>query len=88
MEKRVLGTISIMASNRQQSSAEMNQLLTAYGHHIVARLGVNVNRQCTETCPGLIALALDTTREIMEELTAKLNVIADIKATMVIMKEE
>ncbi|PIT94562.1 hypothetical protein COT98_02965 [Candidatus Falkowbacteria bacterium CG10_big_fil_rev_8_21_14_0_10_39_9] len=88
MEKRVLGTISILTSNRQGNSLAMNQLLTTYGHHIIARLGVNVNRQCVEACPGLITLTLDTTQEIITELTAKLNAIADIKASMVIMMTE
>ncbi|MEI7620506.1 MAG: hypothetical protein WCJ57_02960 [Candidatus Falkowbacteria bacterium] len=88
MGKRVLGTISILTSNRQSSSAAMNQILTDYGHHIMARLGVNVNRQCTESCPGLITLTVDSTKEILEELTAKLNAISDIKAERCIMMED
>lgn len=88
MEKRALGTISILASNRQASSAEMNKLLTEYGHHIMARLGVNVSRKCVENCPGLITLAVDSTREELEEITRKLNAISDIKAELCVMLEE
>lgn len=87
MGKRVLGTISILTSNRQKSSAEMNQLLTAYGHYIIARLGANVNRQCFDACPGLIVLAVDADREVLEELTAKLNVVSEIKAELCVLQE-
>jgi len=88
MGKRVLGTISILTSNRQSSSAEMNKLLTDFGHHIMARLGVNVNRQCVESCPGLITLTVDATRPELEELVAKLNAISEIKAELCVMLEE
>ncbi|MFA4942451.1 MAG: hypothetical protein WC564_02330 [Patescibacteria group bacterium] len=88
MEKRVLGTISILTSNRQSSSAAMNQLLTDFGHHIMARLGVNINRQCVESCPGLITLTVDSKKDLLIELVAKLNAIPEIKAEMCIMMEE
>ncbi len=88
MEKKVLGTISILTSNRQGSSLEMNQLLSAYGHHIIARLGVNINRQCVSECPGLITLTIDSTKKIMEELTTKLNSISSVHASMVVLMEE
>lgn len=84
MEKK-LASITIFTSNRQGNSKELNQLLTDYGHHIMSRLGVNVQRQCTSSCPGLIVLALETEENIIIELCKKLNQIADIKAEAVVL---
>jgi len=88
MNHRALGTISILCSDRHNSSEAMNKLLTKQGHHIMARLGVNVVQKCLDHCPGLIALAVDSTREELEAVTRELNAISDIKATLCIMLEE
>jgi len=88
MSHRALGTITILSGDRHNSSEAMNKLLTKHGHQIMARLGVNVVPKCTERCPGLIALAVDSTREELEEITKELKAIPDIKATLCIMLEE
>jgi metal-responsive CopG/Arc/MetJ family transcriptional regulator len=84
MEKK-LASITIFTTNRQGNSKELNQLLTDYGHHIMSRLGVNVQRQCTSNCPGLIILAVEAEGSIINELCDKLNQIGEIKAEKVIL---
>lgn len=88
MSERALGTISILTSNRQNSSAAMNKLLTDFGHHIMARMGVHVNRKCVENCPGLITLAVDSNRADLENIVKELNAIPEIKAELCILMEE
>jgi len=83
-----LATITILTTDRQASSAAMNQLLTDYGHQILARLGVNVQKACVEHCTGLITIVLEATKEEITELADKLNAIPEIKAEACIMTAE
>lgn len=79
-----LGTITILTNDRQASSPELNQLLTDHGHHIMSRLGVNVQKTCTEHCTGLIVLAIEAEEKEIVEMTKKLNALKDVKAEAVI----
>ena len=86
--KKQLGTISFLTTDRQTSSGPMNELLTAHGHQIRARLGLHVEPQCAEHCTGLITLALEATETEIKDLTKKLNKIPEITAKYVILTNE
>jgi hypothetical protein len=51
----------------------------------MSRLGVNVQRQCTSSCPGLIILAVEADEGVITELCEKLNQIGEIKAEKVVL---
>jgi metal-responsive CopG/Arc/MetJ family transcriptional regulator len=88
MLKKQLATITILTTDRQSSSRELNQLLTDHGHHIAARLGVNVERMCVEHCTALMTIALEATSAEVLDLTKKLNKIKNVKAQACVMTNE
>ncbi|HNV12526.1 MAG TPA: hypothetical protein PK686_00675 [bacterium] len=85
MEK--LASITILTTNRQQNSSEINGLLTDSGHLIISRMGVNVQKSCTEHCPGMILLALKGEESKILELLNNLNKIEETKAEIHIFEE-
>jgi hypothetical protein len=54
----------------------------------MARMGVNVQKTCTESCPGLIILALKAESGEINELFEKLNKIEDLEAKISIFEEK
>ena len=80
MEK--LASITILTKNRQQNSPELNKILTEGGHLIMSRMGVNVQKTCTEHCPGMIILALKAKSEDIIGLFEKINRIDEVSAEM------
>lgn len=85
---RVLATISILATDRQAVSPELNKILTEAGHLIMSRLGVNVQRNCFEHCLGLIILAVEGEGPKIAELEQKLKALAHLNVKLSIMKEQ
>lgn len=85
---RVLATISILASDRQAVSSELNKVLTDAGHLIMSRLGVNVQRNCTEHCLGLIILAVEGDGPKIADLEQKLKAIPHLTIKLAVMKEQ
>ncbi len=85
---RVLATISILTTDRQSSSTDLNKILTEYGHLIMSRLGVNVQRNCFEHCMGLIILAVEGDGPKVSELEQNLKKIPYLNIKMSIMKEQ
>lgn len=85
MEK--LASITILTTNRQQNSSEINGLLTDSGHLIISRMGVNVQKSCTEHCPGMILLALKGEESKILELLNNLNKIEETRAEIHIFEE-
>ncbi|MFA5131051.1 MAG: hypothetical protein WC467_01370 [Patescibacteria group bacterium] len=84
---RVLATISILASDRQAVSGDLNRVLTDSGHLIMSRLGVNVQRNCFEHCLGLIILAVEGDGPKVAELNEKLKALSHLSVKMSIMNE-
>ncbi len=80
MEKQHLATITILVSDRQNNSQQVNELLAQNGHLVMARLGVNVQRKCFENCLALMTIAVDGTENEIKELTTKLNNFSGVKA--------
>ena len=85
---RILATISILTTDRQAVSSELNKILTDAGHLIIARLGVNVQRNCFEHCTGLITLAVEGDGPKIAELEQKLKALIHTNVKLTIMKEQ
>jgi len=75
-----LATISILVKDRQMHAPEVNRVLTENGHLIMARLGVNIQRQCIEHCTALITVAIQATASEISAMTKKLNKLYGIAA--------
>jgi len=73
MGKKHLATISILVKDREKNSPELNRILTHNGHLILARLGVNVQKQCMEHCTGLIVVVIEATAEEINAMTSQLD---------------
>ncbi len=84
---RILATISILATDRQAISAELNQVLSDSGHLIMSRLGVNVQRNCQAHCTGMIILAVEGEGPKIAELEQKLKTLPNLIVKISIMKE-
>jgi len=85
---RILATITILATDRQAVSEELNKVLTEAGHLIMSRLGVNVQRNCFEHCMGLIILAVEGDGPKIAELEGKLKTLPHLIVKMSVMKEQ
>lgn len=85
---RILATISILATDRQAACEELNKILSAEGHLIISRLGVNVQRNCFEHCLGLIVLAVEGDGPKIAELEQKLKALPYLTVKMSLMKEQ
>ncbi|MFA5871724.1 MAG: hypothetical protein WC858_03280 [Parcubacteria group bacterium] len=75
-----LATITILVKDRQMHAPEVNQILTDSGHLIMARLGVNVQRHCNESCTAMITVAVEATAGEISAITKKLNKLYGIVA--------
>ncbi|MFA5420792.1 MAG: hypothetical protein WC280_02075 [Patescibacteria group bacterium] len=82
-----LASITIFTNNRQSSSIKINAVLSEYSHLIMSRMGVNVQRSCTEHCPGMILLAVQGDNTKMEELLLKLRSVEETKAEILVFNE-
>lgn len=81
MDKR-LGFIGIIIENRTQYAAEVNDLLSQFGHIIIARTGVPYEkRDCSA-----ITLIIDTTTDELGKLTGKLGRLAGVSVKSMLSK--
>ena len=87
MNKKYLATITILSMDRQANSLEVQKILTAKGHLILARLGVNIQRSCASNCTGLIVIAVEGTKKEIIGLTEELDKLYGIVAKNNIMTE-
>ena len=83
-EKKHLGTITILTTDRHNNTRDLQEILTTEGRIIMARLGVNIVPACIEHCTGLISLAVQGTAAQIDRLTVKINQLDGIKAEAVI----
>jgi len=83
--KKQLGTITILVKDRQSHSADVNKVLSDFGHHVIARLGVNVQRTCIEHCTGMITVAVEATSKEINDLTKEIDSLYGIVAKASIM---
>ena len=83
--KKQLATITILIKDRQMHAQDVNKILTKFGHHIIARLGVNVQRTCVEHCTGMITVAVEASSSDIKKLTKKLDGLYGIVAKSCLM---
>lgn len=80
MDKRHLGTISILVKDRHSQAPDINQILTDHGNIILARLGLNVQPRCIDHCKAMITIVVEGSSKEISELTKKLDEIYGIVA--------
>ena len=87
MNKKHLATITILVKDRQSHAMEVNKILNDYGHLILARLGVNVQRHCIEHCTAIITVVIEATAEEIKAITKQLDEFYGIVAKTSIITE-
>lgn len=87
MDKKHLGTITILIKDRQSHAKDVNELLSKNGHLIIARLGVNVQKSCVEHCTGLISIAVEASASEINQLTKEIDDLYGIVAKSSIVTE-
>lgn len=83
--KKHLATITILVEDRQTHAQDLQNILTENGHLIMARLGVNPQRQCIEHCTGFMVVAVEGTVKEISGLTKKLDSLYGIVAKSCVM---
>jgi metal-responsive CopG/Arc/MetJ family transcriptional regulator len=83
--KKHLATITILVEDRQTHAQDLQNILTENGHLIMARLGVNPQRQCIEHCTGFMVVAVEGTAKEISRLTKKLDSLYGIVAKSCVM---
>jgi len=79
-----LGFIGIIVENRAAHAREVNDLLSRYGHLIVARTGVPyAERGC-----AVISLVVDASTDEIGELTGRLGSIPDVSVKSMLSREK
>ena len=66
---------------------DVQQMLTDNGHLVIARMGVNVQPACIESCTGLITVALKGSIKEIKELGKKIDALYGIVAKTVILND-
>ncbi len=84
MNKKHLGTITILVKDRQNASIDLQRILTEEGHIIMSRMGVNPQRACVEHCTGLITLTVEGTAKEINALTRRVDKLYGIVAKKII----
>lgn len=87
MEKKHLGTITILVRDRHAQAPDINQILTDHGHIILARLGINLQPRCIEHCTAVVTIVVEGAMKEIKELTTELDEIYGIVAKANIMTE-
>jgi putative iron-only hydrogenase system regulator len=82
--KKQLATITILVKDRQSNAKQVNEILTEYGHIIISRLGVNLNRACVDNCTALIVVVVDAPVKDIKDMTKKINKLYGICAKEII----
>lgn len=85
--KKHLGTITILMKDRHSYALEVQEVLTANGHLIMARMGINPARTCVKNCTGVITLIVEGTAKEINDLTKKLDKIYGAVAKKIIITD-
>jgi len=79
MDKKI-AVIGIVVNNRRENAAKVNQILTAFGHLVVGRLGIPYE----EKNLSIISIIIDATNDEIGAISGKLGSIDGVKAKAVI----
>ncbi len=74
-----IASFSIISSNRQKNSNEINQILNKNSNLINSRLGYNLQKKCTRNCLAIIMLIVEGKKDQIEKLKKSLKEIDDLK---------
>ncbi|MBT4209765.1 MAG: hypothetical protein HOE19_02530 [Candidatus Komeilibacteria bacterium] len=85
--KKHLGTISILMKDRHSYVTEVQEILTANGHLIMARMGINPARTCAKKCTGIITLTVEGSAREITALTKQLDKLYGVVAKSVIITD-
>lgn len=85
--KKHLGTITVLMKDRHNYAVEVQEILTANGHLIMSRMGINPARTCVKNCTGIITLIVEGTAVEINALTKKLDKLYGVVAKRVIITE-
>ncbi len=77
--KQHLASLSILSLDRRVNALKINKVLSKHFSIINARLGVNVQKNCTDNCQALITLVLLATKTEIKALENDLKLITDLK---------
>jgi len=81
MDRRV-GFVGIVLEDRKKSAERVNRVLTDYGDHIVARVGIPYH----EKNVSVITLVVDMTTDELGALTGKLGVFEGVSVKSALTK--
>ncbi len=76
--KQHLASLSILNHDREKNASKINQVLSKYSFIITTRLGVNVQRNCTDKCQTLINLVILATKPEIKNLEHDLKKIDNV----------
>ena len=82
--RKHLGTISILMKDRHSYAAEVQEILTANGQLIMARMGINPARTCVKNCTGIVTLTVEASAREIAALTKKLDKLYGVVAKSLI----
>jgi putative iron-only hydrogenase system regulator len=82
MDKR-LGFVGIVVQDRKAAHAKINEVLSAYGELIVARMGL----PDVKGKGSVITLVVDTTTDKLGDLTGKLGMIKGVAVKSAVVKK-
>lgn len=74
-DRRRMGVVGIVVTNRLENAPKVNEILTSYGHIIVGRMGIPYR----ERGFSVIALIVDGTTDELGAMTGKLGSIPGVK---------
>ena len=87
LNKKHLGTITILLKDRHNYAVETQKIFTEYGRIILGRMGINPARSCVKNCTGLITLSVEGTVKEISNLTKKLNKLYGVVAKKIIITD-
>ena len=73
-----IAIIGIIVENTE-SVPKLNELLSAYGEHIVGRMGIPYHKKHV----NIISIVIDSTEEIINDLKQKIETLEDIKVDVI-----
>lgn len=74
-DRRRMGVVGIVVTNRLENAPKVNEILTSYGHIIVGRMGIPYR----ERGFSVISLIVDGTTDELGAMTGKLGSIPGVK---------
>lgn len=72
-KKKILASISILVNGREKFGNQINEIITANGHIVMARLGYNLSRYCRKDCIAVINLIAEGPKKEIDTMAKKIS---------------